>query len=216
MRKRVSIILALLLALVISMPLSVFAAAEYYVDIPVAAELNTETDTPSDPAEGEGTDGKTEPADIPTGQGELGENEYYYITPEELETYRTQFTVISPGDLFLANLTEGGMALGSLFLPLLSPLMWFVPFGPIIAGAMIFAPVQVISNYFETAIGTIYYIFHAKEIKDSFSADNLYASPVYEIDDASGDSVFKGYEINYMAEPGGVISSDCRRVRVAE
>ncbi|MBO4341570.1 MAG: hypothetical protein J5870_00565, partial [Clostridia bacterium] len=130
MRKRVSIILALLLALVISMPLSVFAAAEYDVDIPVAAELNTETDTPSDPAEGEGTDGKTEPADIPTGQGELGENEYYYITPEELETYRTQFTVISPGDLFLANLTEGGMALGSLFLPLLSPLMWFVPFGP--------------------------------------------------------------------------------------
>ena len=232
MKKTIGILTALIIALVIALPLPVFAAG-YEVDgAAVAAAADDETppegednqsgqneENPPAPGDGEGTDGETEPVDNPLAQGELGEDEYYYITAEELEAYRNQYAVISPGDLLLTNLTEAGTAFGSLFLPILSPLMWFVPFGPIVAGAMIFAPVQGFANFFDTLSGSIYYIFHAKEIKDSFSVDNLYASPVYEYvedDEGNGETVCRGYEIRYTAYPDEELSYGCRRVRVAE
>ena len=112
----------------------------------------------------------------------------YFITQEEFEKYRDDYFAEKPVALS-NNLKESFLLFpAGLLTPFLLPILIFIPLGGYVAGTALAAPYIVTTNLIESIREIIDFNMNKDELYNSFSTDNLYASPEYIYEE-------NGYEI---------------------
>ena len=149
-------------------------------------------------------DGATEEQD---GENELQPVDVYYITQEEFEKYRNDYFAGKPASLS-NNLKESILLFpAGLAIPLLLPILIFLPWGGLLLSVVLTAPYIVTSNLFYSIKESIDFNLHKDELYNSFSTDNMYALPEYTYDETHSEITGINYSIQFKEANGDIPSN---------